>query len=106
VTAAVDRVLAALNGRDLEAFVGCYTPDATIEDGHDRVVARGHDELRARYAPMFVEHPGLRIAVGWRTTVGDFVVEEETVTGRGEPQRHVAVYLIRDGLIARERLIA
>ena len=99
-------MLAALNDRDLEAFVACYAPDATIEDGHDRLAARGHDELRARYAPMFAEHPGLRIEAGWRTTVGDFVVEEETVTGRGEPQRHVAVYLIRDGLIARERLIA
>jgi putative hydrolase of HD superfamily len=105
MTDAVDNVLVALADGDLDAFVACYTPDATIEDGHDRVVARGHDELRARYAPMFAEHPQLRVEPGWRTTVGDFVVEEETVTGRGEPQRHVAVYLIRDGLIARERLI-
>jgi hypothetical protein len=62
VTDAIDRVLAALNARDLR--------------------------------------------VGWRTVVGDFGVQEETVTGRGEPERHVAVYLIADGgLIARERLI-
>jgi putative hydrolase of HD superfamily len=105
VTEVVDRVLAALAEHDLEAFVACYARDATIEDGHDRVVACGHDELRARYAPMFAEHPQLRVEAGWRTAVGDFVVEEETVTGRGDPQRHVAVYLIRDGLIARERLV-
>jgi hypothetical protein len=106
VTDVVDRVLAALNARDLDAFVACYAIDATIENGHDEVGARGHDELRARYGPMFERFPDLRIESGWRTTVGEFVVEEETVTGRGEAQRHVAVYLVRDGLIARERLVA
>jgi hypothetical protein len=34
-----------------------------------------------------------------------FVVQEERVTRRGEPERHVAVYLVHDGLIARERVI-
>ena len=106
MTEVVDRVLAALNAGDIEAFVACYAADATIEDGHDRVAARGHDELRERYGPMFAAHPELRVEAGWRTATGEFVIEEETVTGRGEPTRHVAVYLIRDGLIARERLIA
>ena len=105
MTEVVDRVLAALCAHDLEAFVACYAPDATIEDGHDRVGARGHDELRERYGPMFAAHPELGVDAGWRTVVGEFVVQEETVTGRGARERHVAVYLIRDGLIARERLI-
>ena len=105
MTDVVDRVLAALNAHDLEAFVACYAEDATIEDGHDNVFARGRDELRERYAPLFEKFPDVRVEPGWRTTAGDFVVEEETVTGRGEPQRHVAVYLIRDGAIARERLV-
>jgi hypothetical protein len=38
--------------------------------------------------------------------VGEFVVQEEEVTGRGDHHRHVAVYLIEDGLIKRERLFA
>ena len=105
MTDVVERVLEALNAKDIDAFVACYAEDATIENGHDDVAARGHGELRERYGPMFERFPDLRIERGWRTTVGEFVVEEETVTGRGEPQRHVAVYLIRDGLIARERLI-
>ena len=103
---AVDRVLDALNAHDLDAFVACYAPDATIEDGHDQVAACGHDELRARFGPMFELHPDIRVTPGWRTEIGEFVIEEETVTGRGEPHRHVAVYLVRDGLIARERLIS
>ena len=106
MTNVVDRVLEALNAKDIDAFVACYADDATIEDGHDNVFARGLDELREKYGPMFERFPDVRVEPGWRTVVGDFVVEEETVTGRGEPQRHVAVYLIRDGKIARERLVS
>jgi len=102
----VDRVLEALNAQDVDAFVGCYGPDATIEDGYDRVGARGHDELRTRYGAMFAKYPGVRVEPGWRTEVGNFIVQEETVTGRSGHERHVAVYQIEDDLIVRERLIA
>ncbi len=102
----VDRVVAALNAGDVEAFVACYAPDATIEDGYDRVAARGHEELRERYGRMFEQHPGIRVEPGRRTHAGDFVVQEESVTGRAGHEFHVAVYLLRDGLIARERLFA
>jgi hypothetical protein len=106
VSDVVERVLTALNERDIDAFVGCYTPDATIGDGHERIVAAGHDELRARYGGMFERFPELHVEPGWRTSVGDFVVQEETVTGRSGHERHVAIYLIADGLIARERIVA
>jgi hypothetical protein len=105
VSDVVARVLVALNAHDLDAFVACYADDATIEDGHDDVFVRGHDELRARYGPMFEQLPDVRIEALTRTDVGGFVVQEELVTGRGEPERHVAVYLVRDGRIQRERLL-
>lgn len=102
----VDRVLAALNAHDVEAFVACYTEDGTIEDGYGRVSANGRDELRERFGPGFEAYPQLRVEAVSRTTVGAFVVQEETVTGRGEHERHVAVYQLEDGLIKRERLFA
>ncbi|HEY2778723.1 MAG TPA: nuclear transport factor 2 family protein [Gaiellaceae bacterium] len=102
----VDRVVAALNERDLEAFVECYAADATIGDGREQIRATGHSELRALYGSMFARYPSLRVEPGWRTTVGEFVVQEETVMGRGAHERHVAIYLILDGVIARERLVA
>jgi hypothetical protein len=105
VSDVVARVLVALNAHDLDAFVACYADDATIEDGHDDVFVRGHDELRARYGPMFERLPDVRIEALTRTDVGGFVVQEELVTGRGEPERHVAVYLVRDDRIQRERLL-
>ena len=102
----ITRVLAALNAHDLEAFVACYAKDATIEDGHDRVAARGHDELRARYGPAFEWLPELAVEALSRVEVGDFVVQEEVVTGRGAPHRHVAVYHVEANRIRRERLIS
>ena len=105
MTDAVERVLAALNAHDVEAFVACYAPGATIEDGCDTVLVRGHDELRQRYGPLFERFPDVRVEPLVRTAVGEYVVQEEQVTGRGEAERHVAVYTIRDGLIVRERLL-
>ena len=102
----VDRVLAALNAHDIDAFVACYADDATIENGFDQVGARGHDGLRERYGPMFEEFPDIRVTGLHRIDAGEFVVQHEEVTGRGEPARHVVVYLVRDGKIARERLLA
>ena len=101
----VERVLAALNAHDVEAFVACYAPDATIEDGCDTVFAHGHDGLRERYAPLFERFPDVRVEPVMRTAVGEYVVQEEQVTGRGAAERHVAVYTIRGGLIVRERLL-
>ena len=55
---------------------------------------------------MFERYPGLRVEPGWKTAVGEFVVQEETVTGRGGHERQVAIYLVVDGVIARERIVA
>lgn len=101
----VDRVIEALNAHDVDAFVACYAHDATIEDGFDDVVARGHSGIHARYASMFVEFPEARWTVLTRIDSGPFVVQHEEVTGRGDTTRHVAVYFVRDGVIVRERLL-
>jgi hypothetical protein len=105
VSNVVDRLVEAINAHDLDAFLACYAPGATIENGHDKVVARGSDELRAKYGPMFEESPDVRVEPLSRTEVGQFVVQEERVTGRGESQRHVAIYFVENGVIARERLL-
>lgn len=102
----IERLYAALNAHDVEAFVACYAEDATIEDGHDAVLARGHDGLRERYRGILEEHPGARWEVLTSIETGPFVVQHEEVTGRGEPRRQVCVYLLEDDLVVRERVLA
>jgi hypothetical protein len=103
VTEVVDRVVAALNRGDIDEFVSCFAADATVADGDDRVLARGHDELRSHCGSMFEATPGLRVDVISRTTAGDFVLQEESVVGRNRHEQRIAVYLVEGGLIARER---
>jgi hypothetical protein len=102
----VDRVLEALNAADIDAFIRCYRADATIENGYGRIAATGHDELRAMYGAMFDAYPDIRVEPGWRKQVGEFVVQEETVTGRRGHEQHVAVYQVENDVIVRERLFA
>ncbi len=102
----VERVLAALNAHDLDAFVACYAADATIEDGEETVLAAGSSGIRARYGPMLDTYPSLWVESLDRWEMGDYVVQLERVTGRSaEPERHVAVYRLADDEIVRERLL-
>lgn len=100
-----ERVLAALSDHDLEAFLACYAPDATIEDGFDAVLAAGHAGMRARYGPMFEEFPDARWTLLERIDAGSFVVQHEEITGRGDTTRHVCVYLVKDDRIERELVL-
>jgi len=103
----VARVIEALNAQDLDAFVDCYAEDATIEDGYDTVGARGRDQLRSRYEAMFARYAAIRVEpLAPRIEVGEFVVQHELVSGRAGHEEHIAVYLVRDELIVRERLLA
>ena len=102
----VERLYAALNAHDVEGFVACYAEDATIEDGHDTVLARGHEGLRARYSGILDQHPGAHWEPLTRIEAGPFVVQHEEVTGRGESRRQVCVYLVAGDLIVRERVLA
>jgi hypothetical protein len=102
----IDRVLSALNAHDLESYIACYDPEATIEDGNDLVLAHGYLEIRIRYGSMFETYPALHVEPLGRWKVGSFVVQEERVTGRSmESDHHIAVYQLNNELILRERLL-
>jgi hypothetical protein len=102
----VDRVQHAMSNRDIDALLGCYATDASIEGSNDNVLARGHNELRARYEPMFEMHPELRVEGTDRIETHGFIVQREVVRGRGSADEiHIASYQLDvDGLIKRERL--
>jgi hypothetical protein len=102
----IDEVVSALGEGDLERFVGCYTADALIEESAGTPLAAGRESIRLRYEEMFRQFPGLRVRKIARLTVGAFVVQEEEILGRApQPERHIAIYQLVDGLIARERLL-
>ena len=102
----IDEVIGALSEGDLERFVACYAADARIEDSAGTPLAAGRESIRLRYEEMFRRFPALRVRKIARLTAGAFVAQEEEILGRApQPERHIAIYQVVDGLIARERLL-
>ncbi len=102
----VEAQLDAYNARDVERFAPCFAEDVVVEDGAGKVLMRGREQLHAAYRDMFAAHPALRCRVVHRIRVGDYVIDEERIAGRGPTELHVvAIYRVEGGLIAAVRLL-
>ena len=106
---AVERQLAAYNAHDVTAFLACYHDNVLVEDAKGNVMMKGVGELRQMYGPLFRDHPDVRSEIVHETRVGEYVVQEELVTGMGpEPVRAVAVFHLHEeeGTIDHLRFIS
>ena len=108
----VEAQLAAYNARDVDAFLVCYTTECVIEDGAGARLMQGHNEMRSRYRTLFDGSPNLHCTVVHRTRIGEYVIDEESITGRlpdVQPQlrRAVVIYHIdqASGLIDHVRFL-
>jgi len=104
----VERQVEAYNRRDIDAFLSCYAPDTVIEDTGGTVVMRGQDAMRATYSELFRASPDLQAEIATRLRVGEYVIDEERITGRrgaADEIRVIAIYHVKDGLIDHVQLI-
>ena len=104
----VDAQLAAYNAHNVEAFMVCYTPDCVIEDGAGVRLLTGHGEMRPRYQALFASSPNLHCDIASRICIGNYVIDEERITGRVPDLRHaVVIYRIdhASGLISHVRFL-
>lgn len=99
----VQRQLNAYNARDLDAFIATYHADASLYDFPDTPRMAGHAAMRERYGRLFSRVPTLHAQVPRRIVSGNYVIDEEVVTGlpNGATVRATAIYEVRDGLISR-----
>jgi GNAT superfamily N-acetyltransferase len=106
--APVEAQLRAYNDRDIEAFLAPYAADVEIRDFSGEVLMRGHDEMRARYLQVFADER-LHAVITARMVMGPVVIDQErvsrTVDGRPGMVEAIAIYEVRDGLIARVTFI-
>lgn len=98
----VQRQLDAYNARDLQAWLSTYAPDARQFEHPGKLLAAGHDQIRARTEPRFAE-PDLHARLISRKVMGHVVIDHEDVTrnlpeGRGQVEL-VCIYEVEDGLI-------
>jgi hypothetical protein len=103
----VDRQVDAYNARDVEAFAACFAEDVVIVDaaGVDRT--RGRAQLSEQYGRWFARNPDLHVEILDRIAIGEYVIDEERVTGAPEGDIHaVAIYRIgAGGLIDRVQFL-
>jgi hypothetical protein len=106
LTDPVDAHVEAYNARDLDGFVACYAADCVIEDASGTVLARGHEELRARFDAVFRASPELHCEIVYRVRVGEYVVDEERITGRvGGDQHGVVISHVTGDVIDHQRFV-
>ena len=105
----VQAAIEAYHAHDLDRCLGYYARDVIVRDADGNVLVEGTEAVRARYAKAMRDHPDLHYEIPNRIALGDWVVDEERVTGyaaprAGEVVRAVLVYRFADSLI-REILI-
>lgn len=104
VQAAID----AYHDHDLDRCLGFYAADVVVKLADGTIVMDGAETVRARYAKSMSDHPNLHYDIPNRIALGDYVIDEERVTGYapGEPDvvRAVLIYRFAGDLI-REILI-
>jgi len=102
--AVVKAQLDAYNAKDIEAFMACWAKDAEIYSHPDTLLAKGHDDIKARHVVRF-EEPDLHGRLIRRLCLGDRVVDMECVT-RNFPEGIgfldvVAIYEVTDKTISK-----
>ena len=100
----VQAQLQAFNTKNVEALLRTYAPEAEHRTIHGELLAKGHDELRARFLARFAE-PDLYARLVSRIAVSSFVTDAEIITrnfpeGRGTLDL-LCIYEVTDGLIQR-----
>lgn len=104
----IEEQLLAYNARDLERFIAAYSPDVVIEDGEDKVLLKGHDQMRKWYGDLFEASPQLHCRIVNRLRIGKYVVDEEETTGRKgspTPMHAVVIYRVESDKIVHMRFL-
>jgi hypothetical protein len=100
----LDKFNAAYNAHDLDAVMSFFTPDSELIQFPDKVLAKGIEELRKRYAARLKE-PNLHVEVINRIVAADKVIDHERIV-RTFPEGPglwdiVAIIEVRDRHVAK-----
>jgi hypothetical protein len=105
VQAAID----AYHDQDLNRCLSYHAPDVVVKDPDGTILMDSTAAVRARYARSMTDNPNIRDDIPNRIALGDYVIDEERVTGFAKPGsldvvRAVLVYRFSGDLI-REILV-
>jgi uncharacterized protein (TIGR02246 family) len=106
----VDAQIEAYRARDVERFVSHYAEDASVVSFDGTAMFADKQAIREQYGKLFADSPDLSMTIANRMTAGDFVVDEEHLSGFhfGEMPTEMtalSVYRVTDGKIAKLMLL-
>ena len=105
-TDVVDVQIEAYRAKDVERFLSYYADDASVVLFDGTTMMKDKEVMREQYGKLFADSPDLRVVIANRVAAGEFVVDEEHLTGghaEGMPAEMTAlcVYRVVEGKIAR-----
>jgi len=77
----VDAQIAAYRARDVEEFLSHYADDASVVTFDGMAMFPDKQAMREQYGKLFADSPDLTVTIANRMTAGDFVVDEEHLSG-------------------------
>ncbi len=102
----VQAFIDAVNARDVDRVVGCFSVDAVLQGDVENILAEGEKALREHFGGFISQSPDLHVEIPSLIHVGSWVVEVEYTTGlvldKPVPDFHIiSAYHVKDGKIAR-----
>jgi hypothetical protein len=102
-TASINRLVEAYNARDARALANFFAIDAVHGNLNATDAIRGREAIYARYVDVFTTYRENHSDIVHRIAYGDYVIDHERVrrSPTTEPFDVVAIYTMKDGLVAR-----
>ena len=83
--AVVQAAIDAYHDHDLDRCLGYYAADVVVKDAEGNILMDGADAVRSRYAKSILDNPNIHYDIPNRITLGEWVIDEERVTGFNKP---------------------
>ncbi len=101
--AVVQKQLDTYNAQDIDGFTALFAEDAEVfrNIGDLEPAMKGRKAIHTSYGKIFEENPQNKSTLMGRMVQGNFVFDHEWITGRDSGFKIVAIYEVKDGLIAR-----
>ena len=100
-----ERLTAAMNAHDIDAFVACFAPDYdSVQPAHPDRAFTGSEQVRKNWTEVFAGVPDFRAELVSASADGDTLWTEWRWTGTGLDMAGVIIFGVRDDLIAWARL--
>ena len=106
----VDAQIEVYRAKDVERFLSCYAEDASVVLFDGTPMFADKHVMREQYGKLFSDSPDLHLTVANRMIAGEFVVDEEHVSGMhfGDMPTEItalSVYRVTNGKIASLMLL-